>query len=76
MNLTPEVMAGLAAQGRYWWATSGGDCYATDTKTPTAETDVYLLDASPNWIDQWAGDWNLAAAALAPLLARLEGTPE
>lgn len=76
MTLTAEVMADLAGQGRYWWATRGGDFYTTPAKNPAAETDVYLLDASPNWVAQWGGDWNLAATSLAPLLARLEGNPK
>lgn len=74
LTLTAEVIADLAGQGRYWWATPAGDCYATATKTPATQADIYLLDASPTWIGQWGGDWNLAAAALAPLLTRIEGT--
>lgn len=71
LTLTAEIMAELAGQGRYWWATPDGDCYATTTKTPAAQDDTYLLDASPTWVDQWGGDWNLAEAALAPLLTRI-----
>jgi len=75
LNLTAEVMAELAGQGRFWWAQPDGTCYATTEKTPDNMADSYLLDASPNWVAQWP-DWDAAATALAPVIAQLEGNSE
>lgn len=59
--MNAQLVAQLAGQGRYWWATPTGGHYATAEKTPVGDFDVYLLDASPAWVAQWDGDWTKAA---------------
>lgn len=59
--MTPAQLEQLAAQGRYWWQTAAGDYYATAEKAPADPADVYLLDASPQWVAQWNGNWQHAA---------------
>jgi len=66
--LTAEDLPSLVTQGRFWWARGDGTCYGTTEKTPADEADIYLLDASPNWIAQWGDDWSAAFAALKPAL--------
>lgn len=71
--MTPEQMAALAEQGRYWWMRSDGTAfYATTEYVPSDETDVYLLDASPGWVAQWDGDWSRAVDLLSPLFPKLD----
>lgn len=71
--MTPEEIADLVAvadtDGRYWWRDSNGDCYAT-TEFDEQSPDTYLMYASPNWVAQWGGDWEAAAAALAEIAAQ------
>jgi hypothetical protein len=69
--VTAEQIAALVAQGRYWWMRDD-QFLATDTRTPQADGDIYLLDASPQWLAQWNGDWQAVADVLTPMLARLE----
>ena len=69
--MTAEQMAVLASEGRYWWMRSDGTFYATDDRRSGSDGDVYLLDASPNWVSQWEGDWSRAVEHLAPLLSKL-----
>ena len=68
--MTAEQMADLAASGRYWWMRPDGSFYATAERD--AGTDFYLLDASPEWVAQWAGDWSHAVELLAPLFPKLD----
>lgn len=70
--VTPEEMAVLAGQGRYWWMRPDGSFYATDERTASDDADHYVLNASPKWLAQWGGDWQKAADVLAPLLARFD----
>ena len=71
--MTPEEIAELAAvadtDGRYWWRDPNGGCYATH-EFDEQSVDSYLMYASPNWIDQWGGDWESASAALAEIAAQ------
>lgn len=71
--MTAAEIAALVAvadtEGRYWWRDGNGDCYASaDYDEQSADT--YLLYASPNWVAQWDGDWDAAAAALAEIAAQ------
>lgn len=65
--MTAAEIAALVAvadtEGRYWWRSGGGGCYATH-EYDEQSTDTYLLYASPNWVAQWGGDWQAAADAL------------
>lgn len=68
--MTPQEMAACAAQGRYWWMRPDKSFYGTPSRDGGGG-DVYLLDASPDWVAQW-DDWESAAAAMAPLFQRLD----
>ena len=63
------LVAVIDSDGRYWWRSSGGDCYATHDYDEQS-TDTYLLYASPNWVAQWNGDWQAASDALAEIAAQ------
>lgn len=69
--MTAEQMETLAAQGRYWFMRADGSFYATTDYTEPDSGVVYLLDASPDWVAQWDGDWSAAVVALEPLFAKL-----
>jgi hypothetical protein len=69
--VTAEQIAELVAAGRFWWLRDG-QFIATDSHTPQTGSDVYLLDASPQWVAQWGRDWQALADYLTPMLARLE----
>ena len=68
--MTPEQMAECATQGRYWWMRADGTFYGTADRASADPGDIYLLDASPQWVAQWP-DWESAAAEMAPLFERL-----
>lgn len=70
--VTPEQMAALAEQGRYWWLRPDGTFYATSDRAALDEADHYVLNASPKWVAQWGGDWEKAATVMAPLFARFD----
>ncbi|HNI35432.1 MAG TPA: hypothetical protein PLV93_08525 [Microthrixaceae bacterium] len=70
--MTAEEMSTLAAQGRYWWMRRDGTFYGTTEYQPTNPADFYLLDASPEWIAQWEGDWPKAVEVMTPLFPRLD----
>lgn len=74
--MTADQMAELAASGRYWWMRRNGDVYATAERSGGAEGDLYLLDASPEWVAQWGGDWNHAVEVLTPLFPTLDNYRE
>ena len=69
--MNAEQMADLAEQGRYWWMRPDGTFYATAGRNDGAEGHLYLLDASPEWVAQWAGDWAHAVEVLTPLFPKL-----
>ncbi|UXA19561.1 hypothetical protein [Mycobacterium sp. SMC-4] len=63
-----DAMPSLAVQGRYWWfRPSDNTFHATDSRDSTPG-DLYLLDASPQWQQQWAGNWEAAALHLMDAL--------
>lgn len=66
--MTPEEMADCAAGGRFWFMRGDGSFYGSDDRD---QPDVYLLDASPEWVAQWP-DWDAAVAEMAPLFERLD----
>lgn len=68
--MTPEDLAECAAGGRYWYMRPGGTFYGTPEQVAAEPGDVYLLDAPPEWIDQWES-WDRAVEAMAPLFAAL-----
>lgn len=68
--MTAEQMAALAEEGRYWWMRPSGEFYATSVYDDTS-TDLYLLDASPKWVEQWAS-WDEAVAVLSPMFDVLD----
>ena len=70
--MTAEQMAELAAAGRYWWMRRSGTVYATEDRNAGADGDLYLLDASPEWVSQWDGDWGHAVEVLTPLFPTLD----
>lgn len=72
MQLTAEKVGELVAAGRYWWFR---DCviFATNDAEPDQEGDLYLLDASSAWVEQWSGDWQAAADQLNPFMHRIPG---
>lgn len=63
-------MAACAAGGRLWFRRGDGSFYGTDGEQEDPG-DLYLLDASPEWVAQW-GDWEHAVEMMAPLFASLE----
>ena len=63
------LVAVIDTDGRYWWRSGGGGCYATH-EYDEQSTDTYLLYASPNWVAQWNSDWQAAADALAEIAAQ------
>lgn len=73
--MTPEQMADCAAQGRFWFMRPDGNTYGSDTETPVDHHDIYLLDASPEWVAQWES-WEQAVEVMAPLFDRLAAIRE
>lgn len=74
--MTAEEMAGLASQGRYWWMRRDGTFYGTAEYAATDPSDIYLMDASPVWVEQWGGDWSKAVELLTPLFPKLAESRE
>jgi len=70
--MTAEQMAELAAAGRFWWMRRDGAVYATADRAGGSDGDLYLLDASPEWVAQWGGDWTRAVEEMTPLFSRLD----
>jgi hypothetical protein len=70
--VTADEMGALVAQGRYWWMRPNGTSYGTTEYQPMDPADLYLLDASPEWIAQWEGDWMKAVEVMTPLFPRLD----
>ena len=66
--MTPEQMQLCSEGGRFWWMRPDGTFYGSDNRD---ETDIYLLDASPEWVAQWP-DWATAAAAMTSEFERLD----
>lgn len=69
--MTPEDMALCASQGQFWFMRPDGTFYGTPDRTPENPGDFYLLDASPEWVEQWP-DWDAAVAEMSPLFERLD----
>lgn len=79
--MTPEEMADCAAGGRFWWMRPDGTFYgSSDTDEagqpiPADPKDMYLLDASEEWIAQWES-WEQAVEVMTPLFAQLNRNEE
>jgi hypothetical protein len=67
--VTGEQVAALIAAGRFWWM-RGDQFFATDIREPESDDDVYLLDASPEWVAAWGGDPQAIADSLTPRLVQ------
>lgn len=69
--MTGEQMQALAEQGQFWWMRPGdGSFYATEEQTPLSSDDVYLLNATTAWCEQWES-WDQAAQVMSPMFDRL-----
>lgn len=67
---TAEQLSELASAGRWWWYRPETQTYcATTTDEPENPGDLFFLEASPAWVEQWAGDWQAAVDQLEPLIA-------
>ena len=69
--MTVEIVGGLVGKGQSWWLRD--DEYVANAApwySPEEPGDLYILDASEPWLDQFGGDWQLCADQLNPLLAR------
>ena len=74
--MTPEDLAECAAGGRYWYMRPDGTFYGTGTQGepnpgPVDPSDMYLLDGSTEWCDQWES-WDQSVDEMAPLFVNLK----
>ena len=61
----------LASVGPWWWYRPGDQTYyATTTNEPDSQGDLFVLEATPAWVDQWGGEWQAAVDQLEPLIAQ------
>ncbi len=72
--MTPDDMSNCAAGGRFWWMRPDGTFYGSseedDNPVPADPKDMYLMDASPEWCEQWES-WEQAVDVMTPLFAQL-----
>jgi hypothetical protein len=76
VQLTAAQVGELVAAGRYWWYRPPCLFLANNINAyPDAPQpgDLYLLDASPDWVAQWDGDWQAAADQINPFMSRIPG---
>jgi hypothetical protein len=66
--VTAEEMAVCAAQGQFWFMRPDGTFYGSDVRE---QPDVYLLNASPEWVAQW-DDWADAVEAMEPMFKQFK----
>ena len=63
----------LAVEGRFWWYLSSDNTFhATAEKIEPSAGAMYLLDASPRWLEQFPDYAAIADALLETLIAAMD----
>lgn len=67
--MTADQCEALAAIGPFWWYRPIDESFiASEEPEPLLAGDIYLLNASEEWLSQWGGDYQAIADYLEPLM--------
>ena len=64
--MTADEIAQLVESGLPYWWRENGNVYATAEYSDSMSGE-FLMFATPNWINQWGGDWQAASDELSAI---------